>query len=264
MGQRVPFPVSIVSANGWPCLYTENGQTFIGQKGFFPPITLSHTTFYSWKQIPCINQWGLLLTSESLHAARMQASMWCVNAACWTAHKGLHLPLIPLPHLSVISTCSSSKFPLGRDHLLVTSLYNSSVGPKSRLLAEMLLQPPPKPRCKEPPTNPETKRKGWIRLNREWACNQQQCLGTGQLLLVLVTLLQQQKDLKQWQCHSSFFSIGNNPVAQVKLMPGMPGTGNSWLQEEHMCAKSHLHHSISFPSAIADMCFLMWLTGLVS
>lgn len=44
----------------------------------------------------------------------------------------------------------------------------------------------------------------------------------------------------------------------------MPGTGNSCLQEEHVCAKSHLHHSISFPSAIADMCFLMSLTGLVS
>lgn len=36
-------------------------------------------------------------------------------------------------------------------------------------------------------------------------------------------------------------------------MPGMLGTGNSWLQEEHMCAKPHLHHSISFPLAMAEM-----------
>lgn len=116
--------------------------------------------------------------------------------------------------------------------------------------------------AKNPQINREKKRKGWIRPNREWACNQKQCPGTEQL--VLVTVFQQQKDLKQWQCHSSFFSIGNNPAAQVRLMPGVPGTGNSWLQEEHTCAKSHLHHSISFPSAIAEMCFLMRLTGLVS
>lgn len=92
--------------------------------------------------------------------------------------------------------------------------------------------------------------------------NQQQCLGTGQLPLVLVILFQQKKDLKQWRCHSPFFSIGNTPVAQVKLMPGVPGTENSWLQEERTRAKTHLHHSISFPLALAEMCFLMWLTGL--
>lgn len=98
--------------------------------------------------------------SESLPVPRMQGSMRCTNAACWAAHKGLHLPLNLLSHVSLISTCSSSKFRLGRDHLLVISLYNSSAWPKSRLSAEMLLQLHPKPCCKEPPNQSREKKEG--------------------------------------------------------------------------------------------------------
>lgn len=180
--------------------------------------------------------------------------------------------------LTKASTCLWSPFPIYLSYPLVLALNFLLAETISLLpLSTTALQGPNQDfwqRCysnciqnlaaKNTQTNPVTKRKGWIWPNRERACNQQQCLGTGQLLLVLVTVFQQEKDLKQWWCHSPFFSFGNNPVAQVKLMPGMPGTGNSWLQEEHMCAKSHLHHSISFPLAIAEMCFLMWLTGLVS
>lgn len=126
------------------CLYTtENAQTFISQNAFSPAL------HYSTQPFTRVNRSFAHISAHLWIATHCEdARQYVVWESCFLNCSQKPPPaLIPLPHLSVTPTCSSSSFPL----------YNSSAGPKSRLL---LLQLHPKPHCKEPPNWHRDKKEG--------------------------------------------------------------------------------------------------------
>lgn len=181
MGQRVLFPVPAVSANGWPCLYTtENAQTFIGQK------VLPSALHYPTQPFTRVSR-SIACISETFCSPLNRCTWRGCKAACdvWKL-----LPEL----LSKASTCLWSPFPICLSYPLVLAL--------NFLLAETIyllpvstraLQGPNQVSCYSnciqnltlKPTQRQKGRGGFIQI----ACNQQQWPGTGQLLLVLVTVL---------------------------------------------------------------------------